>query len=80
MRGQLGFSLYAAERDARVDALGARATLDGDREVFMAWDAIETIAGDERGVYEPADADDWLGGGARKVVTFSDDTSNGRFR
>ena len=65
---------FTTPNDARVDALGARATLDGDREVFMAWDAIETIAGDERGVYEQADEDDWLGGGARKVVTFSDDT------
>lgn len=38
---------FTTSNDARVDAFGVRVMLDGDCEVFMVWDVIEMIVGDE---------------------------------
>ena len=64
--------------EATLAPTGVRATMDagggGTRDVFISWEDVETMAADERGVYEPANEDDWTTGGFRKVVSYSDDT------
>ena len=73
-RVELSLDFYASRADdAEVSADGVRATHRG-REVFVSWSAMETIADDDRGVYEPANGEDWTEGGFVKVQSFSDDT------
>ena len=60
--------------NAALSSTGVRATMGG-RDVFVAWDDVETMAADARGVYEPVNEDDWTTGGFRKVVRYSEDTN-----
>ena len=73
-RVELSCDFYASGADdAEVSLDGVRATHRG-REVFVSWSTMETIADDDRGVYEPANGEDWNEGGFVKVQSFSDDT------
>lgn len=69
----LDFHLTPRVRGAIEDA-GVRATTSDGEATFATWSALESVAKDERGVYEPEDEGNWLEGGLRKVQTFSEDT------
>ena len=79
-RASVSFDFWKTPRvEATLAPRGVEATIEtsdgGTRDVFIAWEDVETMAADERGVYEPANQEDWTTGGFRKVVRYSDDTN-----